>query len=305
MPLLKKSRSFFIHAETTPGTAATLAAANGVFVFDAAVDSAINMHERSSSQTLGHLPPVPGLYAGKAQFKTELAPASGGGEPTWFAPLMAACGFVKGGNAWAPTSNPASYVPVTIGSYEKGTTGSLIKIISGAMGKLKLTGKVSEPIMMEWDFDGIWNAPIDGSALALPAIPPIPPRFASAAFTIGGYNPAISNFTLDFGNAVKLIENPSTVSGLSYACVTDHNVKGTIDPMSTNISVWNPYALALSPTPQALSMTCGGLTISAPSVSLSIPKLGDRDGLTTGNIDLSFNEVLGDDAVSISFATGS
>ena len=114
-PLIRKKRVMAAKAETTPGTAISLAGADAAFnVFDLVIQPNIPTEQRDAQSSLSQLAPAVGAMAGTATFTTEVF--GGTSDPTWMSTLLLACGFTercstrRGGHA-APHARSRDHGP--------------------------------------------------------------------------------------------------------------------------------------------------------------------------------------------------
>lgn len=303
MSLLKKRRVLAFKTEVTPGTAESLTTGETMFCFDPIIQGDIPMADRNATGSLSRLTSVPGARGGKITFSVELAGSGATGLPKW-STLLPFCGMTLTTATYAPTSNPASYSTATMAIYN----GGIKKVLTGCMGTWSLEGTYGKPVMMKFEFTGIWQAPTDVTMLALPTYTIVPPKLASATFTFGAFTPKISKISLAQNNTLKLIEDITAVSAYNRAIVTDRNYKGQIDPQEELIGTWDAYGLWIAGTEAALSLVVGSasnntITISAPHIQHTNVQEADRDQLVTNDIDFQCNSTYaGDTEVTIAFS---
>lgn len=302
MALLHKRRVMAFADEVTPGTAVSLTSAT-CFCFDPTIQAEIPMHKRVATGSLSQLPAIPGGYRAKLTFSVELCGGGSSVPPVW-AELLAYCGMTVSSNVWSFTSSTASYKTATIGIYEDGR----FKTMKGCMGTWSLEGKAGEPLMVKFEFTGVWIGPTDAALPALPAFAVIPPRFASATLTVGSYQPKVSKFSLEAGNTVALIEDVSSVAAYSRAIVVDRNCKGKMDPLAELIATYDAYGLWIAGTTAALSVVVGSvtdntITIAAPYLQKENIQEGNRNDMTTDDWDfICASTSAGDLELSITFS---
>jgi hypothetical protein len=305
MAILNRRKVFALATETTIGTVPTLGNAQALFVFDPQIQAEVPMHERTAWGTLGELESVPTTYGGKVSFSLEIPLAI----PAWASILLPACGYVNTSGVFTPTSNPANFHTVSMGVYEQGPSGNAVfKVLAGCMGNVSLEGDYGKPLMAKFEMQGIWQAVADASMITLPSLPALPPRFASATFTVGSYTPAISKFSLNTGNTITMIPSIATASGFTQAIVTARKIRGKIDPMAVNIATNDMYGPLLSGATTTFSLAMGSgtgstFTIASPGVQYANVQDGNRDNLSINEIDLNFVPASGADTeVSIAWS---
>jgi len=310
MSLLKRVRVLAAKIETTSGTAESLAAADCDFnAFDIDIQANIDFNQRPSQGSFSHLPGTLGPRGGTLSFKTELHGDGAAGTPEWASTLLPACGFVESTGTFSPTTEaPGSNVKtVTVGVYENG----LLKTLRGAAGNCKLIFPSGQPVMLEWTFRGVWQAPTD-TAIIAPTYPTILPlRFANATLTLGGSSfGCLSNLEIDMGNNVILREcaTPSDSSGYEAALITDRRVVGSMDPETVLVATNDHYGKWLSGSEEALNvvLTDGTdtITVNAPKTQRTNIQEGDRNGIQTDQIEFQCNKsaAAGDDELTIDFS---
>jgi hypothetical protein len=304
MSLIKQRRVLAFKVETTPGTAETLTNTEAVYCTDPVMQADIPMFDRAATGALGRLASVPGARRGKITFNIEVAGDGTDNTPHW-ATLLTACGFTASSGVYTPTSTFTSMNTVTIGLYEQG----IFKLMTGAMGNVSFEAKTGEPLMAKFEFEGIWNAPTDASTLSLPAIPITPPRVAAATLTIGGATPAgVASVSLNMGNAIKLCEDITKVSGYSRAVITDRVVSGKIDPEHQLVATSDVFGSWLAGTEAALNFVVGSathntITFAGAKCQYHNVQEGERDGIVTAELDFNLNaSSAGSDELTITFS---
>jgi hypothetical protein len=181
------------------------------------------------------------------------------------------------------------------------------KILSGAVGTAKLMYTTGQPVMIEWTFQGIFNAVSDVAILS-PTYPVIiPPRFASSTFTIGGSAPGcIESLEIDFGNTIFMRPCPGAATGIASGIITDRSVVGSMNPESRLVETDDAFGDWLSGTEEALVIELADgtdtITFNAPKLQRQNVQEGDRSGLQIDDISFSCNRSSGDDEFTITFA---
>ena len=303
MSLIKKRRVFAFAPETTAGTPVSLNVSNGCFSLDPEIQGEIPMHDRVATGSLSRLPAIPGARKGKLSVSFELAGGGSAPEPTW-APLLLMCGMTASSHVYTFNSNPANYSTGTLGVFE----GGRYKVLAGAMGTFAIDAQYGQPGMIKFDFEGIWQPPTDVPMIAPPSYSVTPPRFAAATLTIGAFTPRISKFSIEAGNSLKMVEDPTQLSAYSRCLITDRAVKGKLDPAAELVGTWDAYGLWLAGTTGALNLVIGGvanntITIAAPYLQTANIQEGAREQLVTDDLDfIAAATAAGDNEFSITFA---
>ena len=174
------------------------------------------------------------------------------------------------------------------------------------MGTCALVLRAGAVGRVEFDFQGIWDAPTDVALLA-PNYPSyVPPRFAGDTFSYASWGPKISECRIDLNNEITLREDPTDASGYIAAHVTGRRITASIDPETPLVATKDIWGMLLAITSGALAVTVGlsggeQISIDAPAVTITNLKEADRNGLAIERLDLQFNRSAdaGDDEISI------
>lgn len=294
--LITRNRVLAAALETTTGTPASLPAAScGLFnaIFDPKITLRQSANDRPGQQYLSPLPVSLNARSGQLSFRSELyGSGTAATEPSYATKCMAACGCAIAAGVVTPLTAQATntLASATLGLYQAGRQ----KRIAGAMGNFKVTGKTGSPVYLEWAFEGAWMSPKSvaiPSAITYPTT--IPPRFAGAAFTLGGQAMRVSQFEFDPGNKLYLREDPNAVddastpvlTGIRAAIVVDRKPMITIDPESLPLSTLDWFAGHAVGTTYSFTCQIGAVvgnivTLAASAVQLyNPPEDEDRSGI--------------------------
>ncbi len=312
MPLLKAIRTLAAKVETTIGTAISLSASDGVFnAYDLEIQPSIEFNKRQAQGSFDNLKAVAGARKGTATFKTDIEWDGTSTLPPWATVLLPACGYVESSQVFTPRSEgPGSNVKtLTIGAYIDGK----FKSIAGAVGSFKLVCPSGEQCMIEWEFDGVWQAETD-VALISPTYPTADPiRFASAVCTYGGTGLKVENVTVDAGNQKIMRQDPTTDAGYISGLVVNRTPMIEANPEATLVATDDMYGDLIGMTEAAFALTLDGpapvaststIAISAPKAQIVSSTEGERDGMVIDEIqwDCNKNGANKDQDVSITFA---
>jgi len=303
---LKRKRILGAAIEDTPGTAETLDAGDAAInAYDAIIQPDFEYTERPKNGSMSQNAPIPGAYRAKCTFWTELI----GGSGTILQVLLQGCGCKLSTGVLTPESIPPTDASsgaktLTIGIWQHGR----LKQIHGAQGNCILRMVAGQAVRVEFEFFGVWEEPVDDTAVE-PTYPTAAPlKFASGALTLGGYAIKTQKLDWDFGNNVIYRYDGSSVGGILMAGITDRNPKVSIDPEATLVADHDMYGKALGSTPGALSLTLGATgnkaVFAAPKAVPRFPTEGDRDKLEVDDTELVLcgNTAAGDDEWSITFS---
>lgn len=293
--LVTRKRLIAAKLETTPGTGIALTATDATCpVYDPALKYTIPMNRRKAPGSATDFTGVPGPRQGQFTGQTHLYNAATA--PAWASVLLAACGFVGSAGVYTPVTGSASANCATVGFYQSGR----LKTIVGAAGTAVIKGSAGNPCTIDWTFTGKHAAPSSTAILAPTYDATVPPRFAGATVTIGGVAYKVSDFELDLGNKVTLVEDVNDVTGYAFALVVDREEKLTVKLMATTAKDF--YADHVAGTEAAFSMAVGSgtngvVTIAAPKCQLTDPpEDSDRDGYLEDSLTFQLNQNAADDS---------
>lgn len=292
MPLLTRLSVVAAKVETVVGTAETLTAAEGTFsAYDADIQASIEVERREDEGTLNNLTGVAGSRIGVCKFKTDIF--IGSGQPSWASTLFPGCGWVASTGVYTPRSEaPGSNVKtLTVGLFENG----LYKSIAGAVGNFNIVLPTGKKGYIEWEFRGVWQAPVD-SALIAPTNPTADAlRFASGTATWGGVDMLTSQITINSGNQITDREDVSTAAGYISCLITDRQPKVTADPESELVGTDDRFGQWIANTEAALALSMDGpssssFAVAVPKAQITNVQEGNRNRLRTDSIEWMCNK---------------
>lgn len=167
----KKNALVAAKIETTYGTAATLAAADAMFVSDF-THSMIegDVAERNNIKgVLGAQGSVRTSQYDKIEFSVELAGSGSAGVAPRWSPLLKACGFSEvivatTSVTYAPVST--GFQSLTIGVIYKDDAGGVMRqLLTGSRGSVTLEMSAGGIPMLKFSFTGLYNDPASATAL--------------------------------------------------------------------------------------------------------------------------------------------
>jgi len=289
MPLLRRNAVFAAKVETTPGTAESLTAAEGVFnARDFIIQPSIAMTRREGQGGFNYLPSIPEGMMGTCTIVHDLT-YNGTDIPTWASVLLPACGWVDSAGTFSPkTEAPGANVKtLTIGHYKDGKRA----ILSGAMGTFTITCPTGKVAYITFTFTGKYSSNETDTALIAPTYPTATPlRFAAGALTWNSVALCSSVVTVDAGNSVIMREcvNASDRSGYATALITNRAPVITADIESVSVATQDRDAKWLTWTPEAFSMQIGttgaAITVAAPKAQLENKQQGNRSDMLIDDV---------------------
>jgi hypothetical protein len=185
------------------------------------------------------------------------------------------------------------------------------KGLAGAMGEATIepdqeTGRM----MASFDFQGIWQAPVDE---ALPAFAPsttLPLMLKNGVFTLDAVTQYISNFRLSLGCKVAPRRDVTPAAGILHYLITDFDGPMLdIDPEAALVATYDYNGIWLAGTEKAISLV---LNDGTDKITFAIPKFqqreipeAEREGLMIHQITGQCNHTTADtvDALTITAAS--
>lgn len=289
MPLLRRKSVFAAKVETTPGTAESLTASEGVFnARDFTLQPNVAMTRREGQGGFNYLTSIPEGMTGTCTITHDIT-YNGTDIPSWASVLLPACGWVESTGVFSPkTEAPGSNVKtLTIGHYKDGKRA----LLSGAMGTFRIVCPTGRLAYIEFTFTGKYSSNETDTAIIAPTYPTVAPlRFAAGALTWNSVVLCTSSVEIDAGNTVIMREcvNASDRSGYVSALVTNRAPVITADPESVLVATQDRDAAWLTSTAYALSIQIGtsgsSVTIAAPKAQLENKQQGNRNDMLVDNL---------------------
>jgi hypothetical protein len=294
--MLMRKRVLAAAIETTVGTAETLDAGDAAFnIYNAAFVPNIAMQLREGQGGFGMLSSVPEGYGGTLTFRTYLEWDGTATEPSWADTFFPACGWVKTGQVYSPTTEaPGSNVKtLTMGLYVDGTR----ILLSGCMGSFVVTLPTGKPAYIDWTFMGVYGGRTD-VAILTPTYPTDKPlRFAGGLAELNNVNLCISQATINSGNTVIMRPCPAAINetGFISALVTNRVSTVTLDPEAVTVAAQDRWGAFIAGTEWALELDVGGPTNSqiefnAPKAQVINNSETDREGQVVDSLELQCNK---------------
>lgn len=273
MALYWRDKTLLAKIETVYGTdPAPTGAANAILAKEITLSpmEGTDVSRELELPNMGAQPTIAAELHATLKFRVELqASGSLGVAPAW-GPLMRACSFAQ--TIVATTS--VTYNPITTGQ-ESVTlylnVGGTLFNLKGARGDVTLMLDAQGIPHLEFTFTGLWVAP---AAQAKPAVtlsgfvdPTVATTANTPVFTLDAFTPKVRNFKLAAGNQVER----RFLIGSEEILITDHAEQVEFQIEAEALATWNPFSLALSGTPVALTMRHG--TAAGRRCTVNVPKL--------------------------------
>lgn len=205
------------------------------------------------------------------------------------------------GNELKPISD--SIPSLTQGSYEDGVR----KLLKGCRGKVKFGFKSGEPVLLDFDFQGVEAGVSDLSFLADVTYENTkPPVFLSALFSVDAYSAKIGEMDIDVGNTLAVRDDVNDPRGILSFAITGRSVSGSFNPEMVSCAAHDFHSKWFSGSEMVIDFTIG--QTAGNKFRFYVPKAQytkvddeDRDGLSIAKSTFSLNGSLlyGDDEVSI------
>lgn len=295
-PLLTRKKVIKVILEAEKGT--KLAGTQAIMVFDLAINPNAPYEERKGTGLYrGHKETgVLGERSGTCNFSVELRADTAAME-AGLAILLQACGLKQTVQVYQVHSVPGDDKCISIDVWEDGVK----KGLAGAMGNVTFEGEAGKKMMCNFEFTGIWQAPIDE---ALPAFAPaVYPaiKLQGGTFTLGGESIKVGKFSLNMGNNVVMRGDVDGVGGIAHFAITDIDPVVSMDPEADLVAGYDFMGVWLAGTEAAVSLAVTDGTNTATFVLAKVQtrelSQGDRDGIQIYELTGQCNHDSGDDSV--------
>lgn len=315
-----KRRVLAAKIETTEGTPETLTTDDtGLLITEPSYAPDISMLPRNVLlASFSKLPDLTGQQLSKLSFKAEVigrGVAYAAATLPRLDPYLRACGLVPTVDETVSaekvsyqraSDNIPSLTLAFLDADDEG--GAVIKKIAGARGNVKFTGEVGGPLYAAFEFTGAYQAVTAGEQLAANIDSVLPPQLLSAAFSVGGYAPALQSFEIDMGNTLAGRPDMNAASGYRSFMITDGDTRGSFDPEMVKVATKDYYGDWVSGLSGALQIGAFGpaqynrVQLTAPKLRTTNVQEGEREGQMT--LDVSFQLAMdtGDDEFVLEFS---
>lgn len=205
------------------------------------------------------------------------------------------------GNEFKPISD--NIPSLTQGSYEDGVR----KLLKGCRGKVKLGFKSGEPVLLDFDFQGVEAGVADTAFLANVTYENTkPPVFLSALFSVDAYSAKVGEMDIDVGNTLAVRDDVNDLRGILSFAITGRNVIGSFNPEMVSCAAHDFHSKWFSGAEMVIDFTVGvtagnKFRFYCPRAQYTKVDDEDRDGLSIAKSAFSLNGSLlyGDDELSI------
>ncbi len=273
-PLLTRRRLIGATIETTKGTAATVSAAlDGIFsdIRCEPVDLYSEGERRPAGLYQGTVDAIKGQQVGRLSFRQEWRSGD------CFGTLAQACGFTKAASVYTPTSDVTAQKCLTFKVWESGR----VKSLTGCAGNFTIEpGGPGQRVFINWEWQGVWVAPVDE---AMPNEAPIvgaPYRSAGVTLTVGGSAlPKVSTWQIQMNNTVEMRDDITKAAAVANFLVSERGPQMTVDPEARLVADHDAFGLLLAGTTGALSLALsdGSNTVTLAGARVQRLQVGDSD----------------------------
>jgi hypothetical protein len=192
---------------------------------------------------------------------------------------------------------------VTQGLYEDG----MRKLIKGSRGKAKISLKSGEPVMADFEFQGVEAGVTDEAMLEDIAHETTkPPVFLNALFTVDGFAARIEAMELDLANTLVSRDDVNDAKGILSFAITSRNYQGSFNPEMVKAVEHDFHTKMFSGQEMTVDFTVG--SVAGNKFRFYIPRAQyvkvedeERDGLQLAKCSFSLNGSMdpGDDELAI------
>jgi hypothetical protein len=208
------------------------------------------------------------------------------GTPPGYNPLLRACGLSQ----VIVANTSVTLAPIDLqGSQEwidlAGFLGRTRYDAAGCRGNLTLNYAAGQLPSAELEFQGIYAEPTQpglpgASTFTAQGGQVLADSFNTSTFTLGGFAPAVSSFTLSLGN---VITGSNQAGRFPERVITGRKITAEITIRDTDLSAFNAWALNANRTSMAMELVHGPATrqtkIVIPGFGIGTPTDTDVDGL--------------------------
>lgn len=165
--------------------------------------------------------------------------------------------------------------------------------IFGARGNVKISAQVGEPVFLEFEFMGVYDATTDVAILAPTYETTIPPTFMNVGFSIQGLAAVFSKFDLDMKNTLTPRESANAAKGILSVFIGDRNPGGPIDPELTLVASHDFFGKLAASTTGRMAFTIGSsagskIWVASPLAQYEAVGDDDRGGIAVAGVDVGY-----------------
>jgi hypothetical protein len=201
---------------------------------------------------------------------------------------------------FTPVSDVSLHKSAALYHYSGGVNGNR-KVGTGARGTGSMTGTVKALPVMAWDVTAIYNAPSDLDTPDTVVSCARPSPLVSVVAKIGALDMTkvtLSDFSLDLGNTVELIDDMQAADGVASVQITGAAPTLTVKISQPKLSDYNPFSDLSSETARDCYIQYGTATgkrmmVGVGSAQLSQVGESEDKGLKYYDLTFSANKACG------------
>jgi hypothetical protein len=171
----------------------------------------------------------------------------------------------------------------------------------GCRGSFSIQGRVGEPVIFNFDLQGVYNSHRDAANVASIAFPQfVPPIFQGIALAVGDkggstqFSPCIANFDFNLNNTISQRVCANEAQGVQNFEITARAPSGTIDPELSLEALYPILARFVGNTNIRIGFGVGSADgnawkIQVPAAAITAMPTGDRDGIATRQVTFAPN----------------
>ncbi len=192
---------------------------------------------------------------------------------------------------------------VTQGLYEDGVR----KLIKGSRGKAKLNFKSGEPVMADFEFQGVEAGVTDEPMLEnIEHETTKPPVFLNALFSVDGFSARIEAMELDLANTLVSRDDVNDARGILSFAITARNYQGSFNPEMVKAIEHDFHSKMFSGSEMVVDFSAGNqagnkFRFYIPRAQYVKVEDEERDGLQLAKCSFTLNGSMdpGDDELAI------
>jgi hypothetical protein len=303
-----KKTTLYAKIESTSGTDSTpTAAANAIMAYDVDLSIKADMKERyPGNADRSAYAEVRGKTVYELKFRIDLkGSGTAGTAPRWGC-LLKACDSLEtiAGGPSSVTYTPA--LTSTTCTIWVNIDGILHKLV-GCAGEAELVLDAGTIPAINFTFQGVYSGlPTDAAVEAMTYDSTVPVIVKGTTTTLGLYAGIIEKFGMKTGNTIAERTSMNAADGVLSFIVTERKPTWSMifEMVLMATSSANMLSYFHSGTAKALSFVLGATagnitTITAPACIIRAPKIGDREGLRTWELEGQLARSSGNDEWSI------
>jgi hypothetical protein len=180
---------------------------------------------------------------------------------------------------------------LTLGSYEDG----MRKLLKGARGKVKFAHKSGEPVMMNYEFQGVDGGVSDLALLSgVTYETTVPPAFLSAQFLIDAFAAKVGEIDIDVASELSERDDINAAVGILSYAYGGRKVSGSFNPEMMTVAAYDLFTKLIAGITAILDFTVGSVAgnkfrFYAPTIQYTKIDDQDRGGIAVASCQFDLN----------------